>query len=99
MKLERIPLHFEEAISMNIKDLKHFFKEHLVPKKYYKIGKEHKNRICLIKSTDGWDIFFKDDKEKVGTQHYSDESSACVAMMNEIRKLMESANGLTWARR
>jgi len=83
---------------MTTADLKEFFKEHLVPSKLYKIDGEHKNRICMEKSGDGWDVFFKDKKERVGVTHYNDEVSACDAMMNEIRKVMESIYGITWAK-
>ena len=31
---------------MNTKELKKFFKEHLVPSKLYKVGGHHKNRVC-----------------------------------------------------
>lgn len=83
---------------MTTKDLKEFFKEHLVPKKLYKIGGEHKNRICIEQVSDGWDVFFKDKEQKIGLMHFGDENSACDVMMNEIRKLMESIYGITWAK-
>ena len=85
-------------LHMTTKDLKEFFKEHLVPKKLYKIGGEHKNRICIEQVSDGWDVFFKDKKQKIGLMHFGDEKSACDVMMNEIRKLMESVYGITWAK-
>lgn len=83
---------------MTTKELKEFLEEHLVPGKFYKIDGEHKNRICMKKVSNGWDIFFKDHKQKIGLLHFADENSACTGMMNEIRKLMESVYGITWAR-
>lgn len=83
---------------MTTNDLKEFFKEHLVPNKFYKIGGEHKNRICLEQVSDGWDVFFKDQKQKVGLMHFGDENSACDMMKDEIRKLMESVYGITWVK-
>ncbi len=43
---------------MNTKELKKFFKEHLVPSKLYKVGGHHKNRVCLDKTENGWAVFF-----------------------------------------
>ncbi|WP_026508668.1 hypothetical protein [Butyrivibrio sp. MC2013] len=82
---------------MTSKDLKKFFKEHLVPKKLYKVGGEKNNRICLEKCGEYWEVFFRDHKKKLGLIRYKDEKSACEGMMNEIRKLMESIYGITWA--
>ena len=47
---------------MTGKELQRFLKEHLVPKKLYKIGGSHKNRICLEQSKEGWDVFFSEKK-------------------------------------
>ena len=82
---------------MNGKELKAYFEEHLVPRKFYKIGGKHNNRICMEKAGDGWDVFFSEKKKKIGVMHFSDEASACRSMKNEVRKLMELVYGLTWA--
>ncbi len=82
---------------MTMKELAAFFHEHRVPEKLYKIGKHGKNRICLEKGKDGWEVYFYDKKQKVGAMYYGDEESACLGMKNEIRKLMEQMYGLTWA--
>ncbi len=81
---------------MTTKELKAFFQAHLVPSKLYKIGGAHNKRICIEKTGNGWDVYFKDKKQKIGIMHYLDENSACTAMMNEIRKLMELMYGITW---
>ena len=82
---------------MTVKELKAFFEEHLVPAKLYKIGGKHNKRICLEKADDGWNIFFSEKKNKIGLMHYKDETSACLRMKEEIRKMMELMYGLTWA--
>lgn len=81
---------------MNSKELRKFFKEHLVPSKLYDLGGNHKGRICMEKCSSGWAVYFSDKKQKVGTLHYKDEASACAAMKNEVRKLMEGLYGITW---
>ena len=81
---------------MTGKELQRFLKEHLVPKKLYKIGGSHKNRICLEQSKEGWDVFFSEKKRKIGLMHFNDESSACSAMKEEIRKLMQVMYDITW---
>ena len=81
---------------MTTKELKKYFKEHLVPSKLYKIGGHHKNRICLDKTESGWTVFFQDNKDKVGVMNFVDEASACNRMKDELRKLMEQLYGVTW---
>ncbi len=81
---------------MTGKELSEFFKAHLVPSNLYKIGGKHNNRICLEKTDSGWDVFFSEKKDKVGLLHFEDESSACLSMKNEIRKMMEIIYGMTW---
>ena len=81
---------------MTGKELKQYFEEHLVPRKLYKIGGKHHNRICLEQSGNGWDVYFSEHKEKIGVTHYDDETSACFGMRNEIRKLMEILYGMTF---
>ena len=83
---------------MTVQELSTFLKEHLVPAKFYKSGGSHNNRICIEQTEDGWEVFFSEKKEKVGLMRYEDENSACMSMKNEMRKLMESVYGLTWAR-
>ena len=82
---------------MTVKELKQFFETHMVPSRLYKIGGKHNKRICLEKTGDGWDIFFSENKDRIGTVHCADEASACLRMKDEIRKLMELMYGLTWA--
>ncbi len=82
---------------MNTKELKKFFKEHLVPSKLYKVGGHHKNRVCLAKTENGWEVFFQDKKERIGVIKFSDEASACDKMKEELRKMMEQLYGVTWA--
>ncbi|MCR5405064.1 MAG: hypothetical protein K6E91_14780 [Butyrivibrio sp.] len=82
---------------MTTKELKKYFKEHMVPSKLYKIGGAHKNRICLDKSEGGWRVYFQDKKDKIGIMKFVDEASACNTMKDELRKLMEQLYGLTWA--
>jgi hypothetical protein len=83
--------------SMNTRELKQYFEEHLVPSKLYKIGGSHKNRICLDKTENGWAVYFQDKKDKIGLMNFVDEASACNRMKDELRKLMEQLYGLTWA--
>ncbi len=82
---------------MNTRELKKYFKDHLVPSKLYKIGGSHKNRICLDKTESGWVVYFQDKKEKIGVLNFVDEASACSRMKDELRKLMEQMYGVTWA--
>ena len=82
---------------MTSKELKKYFKDHLVPKKLYKIGGHHKNRICLDKTDKCWAVFFQDNKERIGVMNFVDEASACNTMKDELRKLMEQLYGITWA--
>lgn len=81
---------------MTSKDVRNFLKEHLVPAKLYKVGGEKKGRICLEKTGDGWEVFYRDKKDRVGAIYYQDEESACRGMLSEIRKFMECAYGVTW---
>ena len=81
---------------MTVKELKHFFKDHLVPSKLYKIGKDHNGRVCLTKSGDQWELYFSDHKKKIGLMRFADENTACLKMKEELRKLMESIYGITF---
>ena len=81
---------------MTGKELKKYFKEHLVPDGLYKIGGSHNRRICMDQDSEGWNVYFSEHKQKVGLLHFNDEESACAAMKNEIRKLMEVMYGVTW---
>ncbi len=83
---------------MTMKELSAFLKEHAVPEKLYKIGKGHNKRICLVKEESGWEVYFQEKKQKIGLLHFRDEESACLGMKDELRKLMESMYGLTWAK-
>ncbi|MBR4278482.1 MAG: hypothetical protein IKQ28_08600 [Lachnospiraceae bacterium] len=81
---------------MTIKELNSFFKEHLVPKKLYKVGGKHNKRVCLEKNGNGFDIFFCDNKKKIGLIHVKTEFEACKVMKEEMRKLMLSLYGISW---
>jgi hypothetical protein len=81
---------------MTQKELKLFFKEHLVPKKLYSLKGNHKNRVCMEASNGGWDVYFSDNKNKIGLMHFTSESDACASMAEEIKKIMQSFYGLTW---
>ena len=69
---------------MTVKDLKKFFKEHLVPANVYSFkGGNHK-------------IYFSDKKKKIGLMQFASESEACQRMKEEVLKLMEQVYGLSW---
>ena len=83
---------------MTVKELKVFFKEHLVPSHLYNLkGGSHKGRICLGKNKqNGWEVYFSEKKNKIGLMQFATESEACQHMMDEIRKVMEQVYGVTW---
>ena len=82
---------------MTGKELQKFLRDHLVPKKLYKIDGKHNKRICMERTREGWDVFFSEKKKKIGVMHFADEESACAAMKEEIRKLMALMYDITWA--
>ncbi|MGN0275121.1 MAG: hypothetical protein ACI4DT_10185 [Chordicoccus sp.] len=83
---------------MTAKELRKYFKEHLVPKKLYALNGSHNKRICLSGSAKtGWDVYFSDKKQKVGNMHFASEADACTEMKNQIRRIMEVMYGVTWA--
>ncbi|MDO4285782.1 MAG: hypothetical protein Q4C60_10680, partial [Eubacteriales bacterium] len=75
---------------MTIKELKRDLKEHFVPKNLYHLNGNHKNRICLEKAKDGYEIYFSDHKQKVGLLHFATENEACQRMKEEVRKMLLS---------
>ena len=83
---------------MTVKELKTFFKEHLVPSHLYNLkGGAHSNRICLGKTKDDkWEVYFSEKKNKIGLMQFASENEACQHMMDEIRKVMEQIYGITW---
>ena len=82
---------------MTVKDLKKFFKEHLVPANVYSFkGGNHKNRICMGRTKKGCEIYFSDKKKKIGLMQFASESEACIRMKEEVLKLMEQVYGLSW---
>jgi len=83
---------------MTTKELYAYFREHLVPGKLYNLKGGRRGRICLERVKDGWNVYFRDRKEKVGLMHFASESDACRYMQDEIRKVMEGLYGLTWVR-
>ena len=82
---------------MSRNELAVFLKEHLVPAKLYSLNGNHTNRICLEKSKQGWEVYFSDQKQKIGLLKFSSESDACARMKTEILKIMQSLYGLSWA--
>jgi hypothetical protein len=97
MNIKTTCVYISGGETMNTRELKKYFKDHLVPSKLYKIGGSHKNRICLDKTESGWAVYFQDKKEKIGVLNFVDEASACSRMKDELRKLMEQMYGVTWA--
>ena len=83
---------------MTVKELKVFFKEHLVPSHIYNLkGGSRSNRICLGKSEENmWEVYFSEKKNKIGLMQFATENEACQHMMDEIRKVMEQIYGITW---
>jgi hypothetical protein len=83
---------------MTVKELKVFFKEHLVPSHLYNLkGGSRSNRICLGKSKENmWEVYFSEKKNKIGLMQFATENEACQHMMDEIRKVMEQIYGITW---
>ena len=83
---------------MTVKELKVFFKEHLVPSHLYNLkGSTHSNRICMGKSKENlWEVYFSEKKKKIGLMQFATENEACQHMMDEIRKVMEQVYGITW---
>ena len=81
---------------MYTRELKKFFKGHLVPSHLYHMNGRKNGRICLDKTKEGWEVYFSDHKMKVGTMLYKDEQSACDGMKDEIRKMMEQIFGISW---
>ena len=83
---------------MTVKELKIFFKEHLVPSHLYNLkGGSRTNRICLGRSNDNiWEVYFSEKKNKIGLMQFATESEACQHMKDEICKVMEQIYGVTW---
>ena len=83
---------------MTVKELKVFFKEHLVPSHLYNLkGGTHGGRICLSKTRqNSWEVYFCEKKNKIGLMQFAAESEACQRMMDEVRKVMEQIYGVTW---
>ena len=53
---------------MNTKELKQYLKDHLVPSKLYKIGKERDGRICLTKNKEFWEVYINGGRTPTGFQ-------------------------------
>ena len=83
---------------MTVKELKVFFKEHLVPSHLYNLkGGTHGGRICLSKTRqNSWEVYFCEKKNKIGLMQFATENEACQHMMDEVRKVMEQIYGVTW---
>ncbi|MBE5998259.1 MAG: hypothetical protein Q4C02_10415 [Eubacteriales bacterium] len=82
---------------MTVKELKKFFKDHLVPARLYNMkGGHHKNRICISNDRNGWEVYFSEGKSKIGLMQFATESEACQRMKDEVCKVMEQIYGLSW---
>ena len=82
---------------MTVKELKKFFKEHLVPSRLYHMkGGNHKNKICISREKDGWAVYFSEGKRRIGLMQFATEGEACQQMKEEVRKVMEQVYGLSW---
>ena len=82
---------------MTVKELKKFFKDHLVPSHQYNMkGGNHRNRICIANDKNGWQVYFSEGKEKIGLMLFATESEACQRMKDEVCKVMEQIYGLSW---
>ncbi len=82
---------------MTTKDLKKYFKSHLVPGKLYDLKGARKNKLCLEHVKDGWNVFFADQKEKVGLLHFQTEAAACEALKEQVDKVMQALYGVRFA--
>ena len=82
---------------MTVKELKKFFKDHLVPSHLYNMKGGHpRNRICIANDKNGWQVYFSAGKEKIGLMQFATESEACQRMKDEVCKVMEQIYGLSW---
>jgi hypothetical protein len=82
---------------MTVKELKKFFKDHLVPSHLYNMkGGHHRNRICIANDKNGWQVYFSEGKEKICLMQFATESEACQRMKDEVCKVMEQIYGLSW---
>ena len=84
---------------MTVKELQKFFKDHLVPSRLYNMkGGHHRNRICIAqdKTRKAWEVYFSEDRTKIGLMQFATESEACQRMKEEVRKVMEQIYGLSW---
>jgi hypothetical protein len=64
---------------MTVKELKVFFKEHLVPSHLYNLkGGAHGGRICLGKNRqNSWEVYFSEKKNKVSLMQFATKSESC----------------------
>lgn len=74
---------------MTIAELKDYLTKHLVPATLYHLSGESNGRICLDKANDLWEVFFFDEKKRIGTVSFKDENSACARMLSELAKVMD----------
>lgn len=83
---------------MTVKELKVFFKEHLVPSHLYNLnGGARGGRICISRNKqNSWEVYFSEKKDKIGLMQFATENEACQRMMDEVRKVMEQVYGVTW---
>lgn len=82
---------------MTTRELRTYFEEHLVPARLYDLKKAHNKRLCMEQVQDGWNVYYADKKDKVGLLHFVTESEACLAMREEVNKVMRALYGVTFA--
>lgn len=82
---------------MTTRELRQYFKDHLVPTRLYHLRGAHHNRICMEQVADGWNIYYAERHNKVGLLHFATESEACEAMREQIGKVMQALYGLQFA--
>lgn len=68
-----------------------------MPAKLYDLKGSHNNRLCMEHAKDGWNVYFADQKNKVGLMHFGTEAAACASMKEEMRKIMVGMYDLTWS--
>lgn len=75
---------------MTRNELAAYFKEHHVPGKFWSLRKNGRNgRICLSKAADGYEVYFKEHKARIGALHFATEAEALLGMQKEVSKLMQ----------
>jgi hypothetical protein len=73
---------------MNRKELKKQLKKLGVNRGYYSLdGYELPDRIVLSKSSNGWSVFYIDDRgNRCNNKHFTNEDEACEYLLDELLK-------------